>query len=179
MWALGKFLGIPEGGAEAERITQPGLPLHEGYHAGRARVPEAVQRGGKQRHKKLAGYYGRRPEGGLGQTGRDRRAVLGSLLCRQWHGHLTQIGMAATRDEHPGWTVSKVWTGVQRRKVVHNDLSARSITGGDVGRGHGAELYRGGRLVPSETLKVDTMPRVWIGTHHIFDDVTPPPHAWN
>ena len=49
--------------------------------------------------------------------------------------------------------------------------------GGDVIGGHGAEVHGGGRLVPSETPKADTMPGVLGGTHCRFHDVTPLPHA--
>ena len=56
-------------------------------------------------------------------------------------------------------------------------MPAWSITGRDVGGFHGAEEHRGGRLVLSETLKADTMPGVWGGTHHGFHDGTLPPHA--
>ena len=49
--------------------------------------------------------------------------------------------------------------------------------GGYVRGGHGAELHGGGKLVLSETLKADTIPLVWGGTHHGFHDGTPPPHA--
>ena len=36
------------------------------------------------------------------------------------------------------------------------------ITSGDVGGGHGAEVHGGGILIPSETPKADTIPRVFI-----------------
>ena len=58
-------------------------------------------------------------------------------------------------------------------------MPARIITDGDVGGGHGAEVHKGGRLVPGETLKADPMPRVWSGSHRGFHDGTPPPHIWN
>ena len=45
--------------------------------------------------------------------------------------------------------------------VTHNDIPARHFMGGDVGGGHGAEVHRGVRLIPSETMKTDTMPGVW------------------
>ena len=57
-------MGMSEGGDEAERLPWDGLPRHEGYNAGQTRVPDAVQCGGRQRHKNLAGHDGRRPEGG-------------------------------------------------------------------------------------------------------------------
>ena len=60
---------------------------------------------------------------------------------------------------------------------MHNDLPARSITGGDVRGVHGAEVHRGDRIVPIETPKADTMPGVWIGTHRGVRDGTPPPHS--
>ena len=37
----------------------------------------------------------------------------------------------------------------------------------------------GGRLIPSETPKADTMPGVWSWSHCRAHDGTPPPHAWN
>ena len=91
----------------------------------------------------------------------DRWAVLGSILCRKWHGWLTQFGMATAHDERTRWPLHKVWPGCQCRQVTHNDMPARHITGGDFGGGHGAEVYGGGRLVLSETPNVDTMTGVW------------------
>ena len=64
MWALGDFLGMTAGGAEAERLPRSGLPRHKGYNAGRICVPDDVQSGGRQRHKNLSGHKGRRPEVG-------------------------------------------------------------------------------------------------------------------
>ena len=97
--------------------------------------------------------------------GRDDWSVFGSLLCQQWHGHLTQLRLAAAQNERPGWDFQKVWPGGQHRKVMHNNMPARSITGEDVRGGHGAEVHGGGRLILSETLKLGTMPEVWSGTH--------------
>ena len=84
-----------------------------------------------------------------------------SLLCQQWHGRLKQPRLAAARDVRPGWPLQKVWPGVQRRQVTHNDMPNRSIMVGDVGGGHGAEVQRGGRLVPVDTAKAGSMPGVW------------------
>ena len=60
---------------------------------------------------------------------------------------------------------------------MHNDFSARIITGGDVRGGHGAEVHGVGRLLSSETPKADTLPGVWSGNHRGVHDATPPPHA--
>ena len=105
--------------------------------------------------------------------------MCGSILCRLWHGQLAQNGLAAVRNERTGRPVYNVWPGGQRRKVTHNDLPAQSVTGGDVGGGHGAEVHGGGRLVSSENLKEDTLPRIWSGTKRGFHDDTPPTHAWD
>ena len=48
-------------------------------------------------------------------------------------------------------------------ETVHlneNDLPAQSVTGGDVGGGHGAEVHRSGRLVPGDIPKADPVPVV-------------------
>ena len=83
VWDFGNFLGMPAGGAKAERLPRAGLIRNEGYNTGRARVPDAVQHGGKKLHKKLAGHDGRIPSGVSGRTGRDRWAVLGSLIFQR------------------------------------------------------------------------------------------------
>ena len=56
-------------------------------------------------------------------------------------------------------------------------MLAQSITGGDVGGGHGAELHGDERLVPSETPKSYNMPGVWSGTHSGVHDGTPTLYA--
>ena len=56
-------------------------------------------------------------------------------------------------------------------------MPARSIIGGDVGGGSGAEVHRGGRIVTSETSKADTMPVVCSGTHRGVHDGTLMPNA--
>ena len=104
--------------------------------------------------------------------------MLGSLLCRKWHGWLTRLGLSASRNEFPGWHLQKVWTGGQRRQFIYNEIPDRHITGWDVGVGHGAELHGGGRLVPSDTPTADIMPGVWSWDHHGVHDRTPLPHAW-
>ena len=40
-------------------------------------------------------------------------------------------------------------------------------------------MHRGGRLVPIENPKADTMPGVWVGTHHEVHEGTLMPHAWD
>ena len=55
-------------------------------------------------------------------------------------------------------------------------MKARRITGRDVGGGHGAEVHRGGRLIPSDNTKADTMPGVWGLYHRRVHDGTLPPH---
>ena len=59
MWTLGEFLGLPEVCAKVERIPRAGLPCHKGYNAGRTCFPDAVQIGGRQLHKNLAGHDSR------------------------------------------------------------------------------------------------------------------------
>ena len=58
---------------------------------------------------------------------------------------------------------------------MRNDMPSQIIMGGNVGRGHGTEVNRGGRLVPGETPEADTMPGVWDGTHRGYHESTPPP----
>ena len=57
-------MGMPAGGAKAERIPRAGLPQHKGYNAGRTCVPDTVERGGRKLHKNLAVHEGIRPAGG-------------------------------------------------------------------------------------------------------------------
>ena len=78
-----------------------------------------------------------------------------------WHGRPTRPGLAAARNERPSWPLQKVWPGVQRRQVTHDDMSTQHIKGGDVKGLHGAEVHRCRRLVPGETLKADPIPGVW------------------
>ena len=106
---------------------------------------------------KMDGYDGGRPEGGSGQTGRDRWEMRVGLLCRHWHGRITRLVMATARNERTGLPVYKVWPGGQRRKVMHNDLPVQSIMGRDVGGGHGTEVHGGRRLVSTEIPKADTL----------------------
>ena len=65
--------------------------------------------------------------------------------------------MATARNERPGLPLQKVWPGGQRLQVRHNDMPARSITGGEIIGGHGAEVHGGGIFVPGETPKADPM----------------------
>ena len=78
-----------------------------------------------------------------------------------WHGWPTRPGLAEARNERPSWPLQKVWPGGQRFQVMHDELPTRSITGGDVGGGDGAEVHGCGRFVPGVTLKADYMPRLW------------------
>ena len=71
-----------------------------------------------------------------------------------------RLGLATARDDIPGWPLQKVWPCGQRRQVTQNDIPVWSITGGDFGGVHGAEVNGGGRLVLSETPKADAMPGV-------------------
>ena len=72
----------------------------------------------------LYGNDGIRPEGASCRADKNSWAVIGSLLCQRWHGQLTRLGLAAARNERPGWPLHKLWPGVQRRKVMHNDMPA-------------------------------------------------------
>ena len=103
--------------------------------------------------------------------------MLGSIICQRCHFRLTQLGLATARDERPGWPLQKLWPGIQRRQVTHNDIPARRIMGGDVGGGHGAEVHGVGILVPSETPNADTMTGVWSLYYRGLHDGTPLPHA--
>ena len=77
-------------------------------------------------------------------------------------------------------TVHLIKAGGQRRKVTHNEMPTQSITDGDDGGFYGTEVHGGGRLVPSDNTKADTMPGVWSGNHRGVHDSTPPPneHDW-
>ena len=44
---------------------------------------------------------------------------------------------------------------------MHNDMSARLITGGDIRGGNGNEVHMGVRLVLGEAPKADAMSGVW------------------
>ena len=103
VWALGDLMGLSADGAKAEHIPHTGIPCHKGYNAGRNRIPDAVQRSGIKCHKNLSGHESRVPEGVSWRSERYRWAVLGSLLCRRWHGRLTRLGLATARDECLGW----------------------------------------------------------------------------
>ena len=137
-------MGMLSCGAKAERLPRAGLPRHKGFNTGRTCVPDAVQHGGGQRHKNLDVHEGRIPEGGSLRAGRDRWAVLGSLLCQQWHGRITRLRLAAARNEHPSRPLHKVWPGGQRCKVTQNQMPSWRITGGVVGGGHFDEVHRVG-----------------------------------
>ena len=62
---------------------------------------------------------------------------------------------------------------------MHNKMPSQSITGGDFGGGHDTVVHCNGGIVSSETLKVDTVPVVWIGILHEVHDSTPLPNAWD
>ena len=99
---LGDLLVMPAGGSKAKQLQRAGLIYHKGYNASQPRVPDAIQRGGRQHHQNLDGHDGRRPADGSGQTGRYCWAVRGSLLCRRWHVRIVRIGLAAARNGRPG-----------------------------------------------------------------------------
>ena len=66
-----------------------------------------------------------------------------------------------------------------RQHYTHGYYLEQRITVSDVGGGRGAEVHGVRRLVPSETLKSDTMPIVWSGPYHGFHDGIPLLHAWD
>ena len=85
---------------------------------------------------------------------------LGSSMPKMaWLSHANRTGYSTKLMSWLASPEGMAWRPTS--PLTHNDMPYWRITGRNVGGGHVAEVHRGGIILPVETLKSDTMPRVW------------------